>query len=103
MTNVANVPSRLPWLALLSVWIVLLAWAAPAVMAVTGDLFGYSQLVTDLAAEQSEITYVTDDLALLPSSGRPGLHLLRLSLQMHDLIKQVWSPAPPLHPPTILI
>ena len=103
MTKVAHVPARLPWLALLSVWIVLLAWAAPAVIAVTRDVFGHDQLVTDPAAEQSEITDVTDDPAVLLSSGRPGLRLLRLSLQIHDLIKQVWSPAPPLHPPTILI
>jgi hypothetical protein len=102
MTHAAHVPSRLSRLALLSVWIVLLAWAAPAVVAVAVDLAGHSQLVADLAAEQSEITDVTDDPAVLLSSGRPGLHLLRLSLKLNNLAGQIWSPAPPLHPPTVL-
>jgi hypothetical protein len=101
MTNVAHFPSRLSRLALLSVWIILLAWAAPAVVAVTGDLFGLGYPMDDRTAEQSETADVTDDPVLLFSSSRTDLQPLTFSLHATHLIKQTWAPAPPVRPPII--
>ncbi len=101
MLHATTFPSlRFDYLALLSVLIIMLAWAAPAVVAVTGEIWDYDQPADDPANEQTETTDVTDDPAVLFASGRPGLHALDLALPDHSLIKQTWSPSPPLHPPT---
>ena len=99
MTNVAHFSSRLHCLALLSVGMVLFAWAAPAVVALTGDILGHGQPMNDLAAEQSETMDVTDDPAVLFSSSRPDLQPLTSSFHTTHLIKPTWSPAPPVRPP----
>ena len=103
MTNPTRLPARFSWLALLSVGVVLLAWATPAALAVTGDLIGHSQPVNDLAAEQSETTDDTDDPAMLFLSSHLGLYPLVLSLRSTHLVRQIWSPTPPVRPPIVLI
>jgi hypothetical protein len=106
MTSEVHLSSRLSWLALLCACMVMLAWAAPAIIAVTDDSLGLLQLnqnrpVSDLAVEQSETADVTDDLVLLFSSGRPDLHPLTFSLHTAPRTIQVWSPTPPVRPPVI--
>jgi hypothetical protein len=57
--------------------------------------------VSDRAAEQSEKADGTDDPVLLFSSGRPDLQPLTFSLYATQLIKQIWTPTPPVRPPAI--
>jgi hypothetical protein len=106
MTNAAYSSLRLSRLALLCACAILLAWAAPAIVAVADDSLGFLKVsqnypVSDLAAEQSETADVTDDPVLLFSSGRSDLHPLSFSLPTTHLAKQVWSPTPPVRPPAI--
>ena len=80
---------------------VLFAWAAPAVVALTGDILGHIQPMNDLAAEQSETMDVTDDPAVLFSSSRPDLQPLTFSFHTTRLIKPIWSLTPPTRPPIV--
>jgi hypothetical protein len=103
MTHLACLPVRFSWLALMSAVVVLFAWAAPADYAITGDLCGHSQPVNDLAAEQSETTDDTDDPVALFLSSHLDLYSLTLSLRSAHLVRQIWSPTPPVRPPIVLI
>jgi hypothetical protein len=106
MTNAAHSSRRFSGLALLCACAILLAWAAPAIAAVTDDSLGFLQLgqnhpANDRAAEQSETPDVTDDPVLLFSSGRSDVQPLTFALHTAHLIKQTWTPAPPVRPPAI--
>jgi hypothetical protein len=107
MTNATLSSRRLSCPALLCACAILLAWAAPAIVAVLPDPLDLMNLnqnhpISDRAAEQPETTDVTDDPVWLFSIGRAHLQLLAFSLQAAHLIKQAWTPAPPVRPPANL-
>jgi hypothetical protein len=101
MTNPACSSRKFTYLTLLCACTIMLAWAAPTVADMTADLFGYGQPVNDLAAERSDTTDVTDDPVLLFSSSYADFHPLTFSLHTAHLVKQAWTPAPPIHPPVV--
>jgi hypothetical protein len=106
MTRAAHSAPQLSYLALLCACAILLAWAAPVMSAVADewpDLWPLprNHSLSDLTVELSEATDVTDDPVLLSFSKRPALHSLISRLHAVPLIKQIWSPTPPVRPPDI--
>jgi hypothetical protein len=106
MFNAAHSFRRLSCLALLCACAILLAWAAPAIAAVTNDSLGFLMVsqgrpISDLAVEQSETADFTDDPVLLFHNGCPDLHALTFLLHAAHLTEQIWSPAPPVRPPIV--
>ena len=106
MLHATRLISRFSCLALLCACAILLAWAAPAIVAVTADSLEFLKLsqdhhVSDLAAEQLETADVTDDPMWLFISSRASVHPLAFSLYAAHLIKQIWAPAPPVRPPIV--
>ena len=102
MFNPACSSQKCSYLALLSVVVILLAWTAPAVLAVTGELWEYDQPANDPANEQVETIDVTDDPAVLFASRRPGQLPIIFTLHFAQLFNGGWSPTAPVRPPNHL-
>lgn len=103
MIHAAQFPlARSAGLALFCVLVMLLAWAAPAIVAVTDGLWDDRQPVNEPANEPSEAPDVTDEPVALFAASRPGWPSIEFPLSNYSCAKLAWSSAPPLHPPTAL-
>ena len=108
MINTPHLSLRLTWLALLCASVVMLAWAAPVLVVVSGvlpDILKLSQehQASDPADMPVEIEDASDDPAIFPSADKAGLLPLTFELRSSQLTEQAWSPPSPVRPPNNLI
>ena len=100
MTNTPYFPRRLSGLTLVCVCAMVLAWVAPVC---APDIWpvNLGQALGDRAAEQSETTETTDDPVCLFFDGLADLQLLTFSLHTTQPVELIWTPSPPVQPPTL--
>ncbi len=107
LTNV-HLSLRFSRLALLCAWLVMLAWAAPVLVVVSGDLpdflkFSQEHQASDPADVPVETEDASDDPVIFFVAGRAGLLPLTFALRASQLTEQAWSPPSPVRPPNNLI
>jgi hypothetical protein len=105
MRTITYHSARLSWLALLCACLVMLAWAAPAM--VSGDMpqllqHGQDYPLSDPSEATTEAEDASDDPVLFVANSKTGLCPLASALQNHLLTSAAWSPTSPVRPPNNL-
>jgi hypothetical protein len=108
MINITHFSLRLSSLALLCACMVMLAWAAPVLVVVSGDLPDILRLsqehqASDPADVPIETEDASDDPILFLSAGKAHLLLLTFELRTSRVTEQTWAPPAPARPPNYLI
>ena len=107
MTNTTHLSSRLSWLELLCACIAMLAWAAPVLVAVSGDMPEFLKRSQDHQANDpadmpAETEDASDDPIMFLPAGEADLLPLMFTLRASQLTEQAWSPPSPVPPPNNL-
>ena len=105
MTTNTHPSARLSWLALLCACFVMLAWAAPVMVADDmPDFLRYNQdhQMSDLADVPTELEDASDDPVLFVASSKTSLLPVTIVPQACHLTTAAWSPTSPVRPPNNL-